>query len=670
MGTTPLSGVAHSFRLYTVGERHGRGIYDSSLALGYRHSSTGRLHEEPSSPTGRASDHRIDPKRKHHRTIQELEEETERMRSIDISPRDKSADHAYAVLEAWMEISKDGHGIRAPRQARGLLYSLEQRHNTVLPTSFYDVVLHAYALSRGGLEAATEAHNLLQHMIQLSRSSKLKYPTIKTWNIVINAWAKSGVKDSGLRAEAILEELNSWNRHLQEHALPLVEPTEVTMVSVIDAWARSRHSKAPERVLSLLDQSVRSGKANSRAFNAVIQTLVQSNRGREAAVKAEEVLRMMLRLAENQPALKPSTRSYSVVINAWAKCESQEAAQRAHDMLTNMVDKYREGMEVEPNDIAFTTCISAWSKCRNVRHAPERAEALLTMLSELYKETGKSEFKPSVRTYNAVIAAWVRASGRCNAVQQGERALEEMKFANPNLVSYNTLLGGMGRRGMGVEALRLLDWLDDEGGDMKPDRISFNSALAALAKDKREGSAEKAETLLRRMEGSEQGADKFSYTTVVDAWARSIDPNKASKAETLLNAMISQCRNGRTQSEPDVFVFTAVIKACLQSPPQTESQADELLSIALRTMEKLDTGRYGKPNHVTYSTLLSTIHMLCSSNERRLSLLKQTFQNCVANGYVSKKVIHALPRELRDHIPSMLPAEWEREVPPRDRKSS
>ena len=123
-----------------------------------------------------------------------------------------------------------------------------------------------------------------------------------------------------------------------------------------------------------------------------------------------------------------------------------------------------------------------------VPHAAREAERLLETLLFFYEETDGPDFRPNDRTGSAVIAAWVLTSDEPQAMKHGTQVLAKMKvFAEPDLVSYNTLLAGMGRRGHGEDALQLLDWLDRRRPELQPNRISFNSTLNALAKDKTYG---------------------------------------------------------------------------------------------------------------------------------------------------------------------------------------
>jgi pentatricopeptide repeat protein len=203
------------------------------------------------------------------------------------------------------------------------------------------------------------------------------------------------------------------------------------------------------------------------------------------------------------------------------------------------VQLYREGGSdgtVKPNAILFTTCIAAWSRAAsNCPHAPERAEHLWEVLNDLYSETGcqDKDFEPSTELGNAVISAWSRCTSRTDSVQCALGALEKLRQASKaDLISYNTVLDAMSKKGLGKEAMDLLKWLESETScgpnGLMPDRVSYNSVLAALSRSNtnRCAAAEEAEKLLRKMEAidgpvqaslsreqqRDRRPDKMSYT--------------------------------------------------------------------------------------------------------------------------------------------------------------
>ena len=224
----------------------------------------------------------------------------------------------------------------------------------------------------------------------------------------------------------------------------------------------------------------------------------------------------------SQYGFAPDTLTYSLVVSAWKQVEKKErrgdAAKRAERIFSSMVLLYRQGRtEVIPNTIVATTCIAAWSHVTQQPEAPEHAERLFRILGDLYIESGGlPEFQPTTTTANAVLSAWSRSHCRTDAVT---RALDFLQTQVPmaDVISYNTVLDAMSKRGLGRQALNLFDAIHNSrtASSIRPDRITHNSVLAALSRDASFSPNETEAFLLQRMAGQDDPRiqpDNVSYT--------------------------------------------------------------------------------------------------------------------------------------------------------------
>ena len=563
----------------------------------------------------------IAKKKKHFWTVEELNMQTQRLleychddddEQSDVTPviekhMNPSSITFFQVLEAWMERSmimadpKPGGGtIDCAERARLVLDAMlpkkwDMVHSVVpnaklgflqylLKKSHYEVVLQAYAVSNGGLPAALRAESLLSQMIQRcetimtatssTRKTRLRppVPTLKTFNIVLNCWAKSNAYEAADRVRAILTFMEEWHdtchayarrNHLLHQYDDGCLPNERSLLCLIEAWTNGRPNEAPEATLGILrevmiatdhrsynptDRRYQNVQLDVAVFNAVIYAWVRSNRGRSAAMQAEDILQMMIQWSQissngsannnrSPPPVQPNTRTYSMIIRAWEECETVEsrgdAAQRAETILMKMVQLYAEGQEsFKPNSLLFTSCIAAWSRAAmNCNDAPDRAERLWELLRKLYTETGYHdvELEPTTQIGNAVISAWSRAIGRPDSVERALGALDILKQeGKDDLISYNTVLDAMSRKGCAQDALALLHWLEgpDSHRSLVPDLVSYNSVLAAFGRSSTTVStqentdasskccnASEAESLLRKMNKlNGLKPDKLSYT--------------------------------------------------------------------------------------------------------------------------------------------------------------
>jgi hypothetical protein len=613
-----------------------------------------------------------------------------------------------------MELAKEEYGLQAATRAQTLLDHMEAA-SFIPKTSFYDVVLQAYAVSGGLQPAADGAQNLLERMLSRCRAYRNvtpddnenphgrprppPEPTAKTFNIVINCWSKSDVPQAGNRAEQVYAAMQTWGRECQSNRLEDDPhsphhyhgclPNSRSLNGVLIAWSKCGHAQAPERAMAILNRALEEQRLevvdavmpNVTTFNAVIDTWVQSNRGREGAAKAEEILKLIIHWNQEKSMrggiLVPDTRSYTAVLNAWARCEAREqtgdAAKRAQDILFSMIRFYHDGVDVKPNLVSFTTCIAAWARC-NDPSAPENAERLFDTLIQLYKESGDSDFEPTAEVGNAAITAWARAVHRPDSTERAIATLEKLKnFAEPDLISYNAVLSAYSKAGMGLKATEMLTWLEaSTETKLQPDIISYNSVLTALAKDREPGSTQQAEALLEKMERlSESGKthvrpNKISFTTVIDAWARSENAGQAWKAYALVTKMVKTYEAGDGSTKPDVFVFSVLMKACARTRgPQKDKHA--ALSMAFDAMKVLETTEFGPPNHIAFLSLMRAVNRLLGNESERVKLLASVFQRCAAGGHVSKQVIAEVQVSGLESLIQQLHPDWIRNVPPRDR---
>jgi hypothetical protein len=640
------------------------------------------------------------------KTLDFLQEETNQLLKVldgsEKSKRPVTSQYCYHLLESWMIQARDHQQLDAARQAQEVLHHLESVSSTALaPTSlFYDMVLQAHALCDGGRPAAEAAQSLLQHMLQNEKAAAA--PTAKTFNIVINAWAKSQVTDAGKEAEKIFQMMETYHRE-QGKNQQSTAPNVRTLTGVMDAWANSGHHDASSRIMVILQHAVgKYNKANPAessmpldlvVFHTVIRALTRTERNRQGAEKAEEVLRMLNELNnetnDENHRLAPTTQIYSLILHAWAQCEAQEhkgdAARRAEDVLGYMVQLYRKGLDVKPNYRSFTTCIAAWANCAQVEpNAPERAERLLQTLLDFYQETQDADLKPDTTAGNAVLTAWSR-SKRPDAPQRTEQALTNLKeFATPDLISYNCLLHAHGVAGNATEALALLEWLETLAGqdqpELLPDVVSYNSVIHALAKSKSREAAVQAEDLLARMEELAVSypnvrPTNVTYTSVVNAWFHSSDPSPASHAYAMFQKLLAahQADPENRDLKPDLFIFVAVLQACAKEQ-EKQSAALEMASNVFDQL--IHHSPSVRPNELVFVSMMEACNHLAYTEKEWIELVQPVFERCCRAGCVSRRVLGVVRRKISSETlqqilgtvdTNSLPPQWSRSIPRRHR---
>ena len=527
----------------------------------------------------------------------------------------------------------------------------------------YNACISAYArcssMSSDGRDVAKRAERLLHRMIYLRKHFQRQdlYPTVLSYNAVINCWSKSGDKSAAKRAETILNYLEDSNN--------LFNPDEYSYSTVIDAWAKQsgRDPKAAEKAEAILTRMENNPDVipNTISYNAVLNSYAKST-SPEAPVRAEALLRRMQFFASkgiNREA-KPDRISYNTVIMAWAKSNEVGAAQSAENLLIELEALYRKGhTEMSPTVFTYNTVIEAWTRSNNPNAV--RGEQVLERLIEVSKKRGlvldsygfnslihayaktgthasavktqellktmddlskfgNNKVRPDLYTYTTIMDA-ICKSDSPDAAEKVEALFLEMLDKvrggdynlRPNTLCYNILLGVYRKSGCKESALKAEEWLnrmemDFKSGNesAKPDVYSYNHVISAWTYSGAEDSAKRAESLLKRMENIGVKINSFSYNGVINAWSKSKRPRKAQKALSILRGMDALYKAGNKDIRPNAYSYTTLLNACAFSCPEDDKLRARILDIALAALQELQGSKYGSPNHVTYGKWYNT----------------------------------------------------------------
>jgi pentatricopeptide repeat protein len=139
-------------------------------------------------------------------------------------------------------------------------------------------------------KAAQFAERMLEIMQHESSSNHRVEPDLVTYNSVINAWSKSGLRDAGEKSQVLLQRMEELG----------LKPDTISFNAAISAWANSNDSSAGQRAELLLQKMSKLGEAghvdakpNTTSFNSAIAAWTNS-RSAFAANKAEAILRRMI----------------------------------------------------------------------------------------------------------------------------------------------------------------------------------------------------------------------------------------------------------------------------------------------------------------------------------------------------------------------------------------
>jgi len=680
------------------------------------------------------------------------------------------------VMEGWSSLhevsTKDG--VLAAESAESLLQSLEDNYDRYSASALdnttdegiswrltpnvacYNFVLHAYAISRGGWNAAVAAQAILERMIQrcnkyatdMQNTSNASIdpppppppePSDRSFNCVINAWSKCRDIESGNRAEEIFRMMEEWDYDCQQHEgnkTPVgkyyngVKPSVRSFSGAIDAWANSGAGvSSTDRVMAILDKMIEKRKEalvkalesddseeiafckpNVIVFNAAINAFAKSGRGIAGAEQAEEIIDKMVALDEsgelgqdgdhddeNNLGLKPNTRSFSTVLDAFSRCAADEikgvdAVSRSEALLERMEELYTVGgYAVKPNHVCFTEVITALARCKGLDDAAERAEALLDKLIELYQASDDDEeMKPTSKTFNSLITAYAR-SKHPDSVDRAQAVFDKLcNFSVPDAASYASLIDAHAKSrksDAGEKALTLLNRMEQDSS-VEADLYPYNSTINALAQSfGSPTAANDAVSLLERMEkGYDEGnenlkPDRFSYTSTLQALAKSSSgPDAGIKARQILDRLIERSKDS-PDSQPDLFAYTTCVNACASVHIDRNTDMNEkrqCLITAIRTFEDLKKEGGGGPNNYAYGAIIKACSRLGADRNERDRLCRALFKECCQAGQLSKMVLmwfkRGSSRELKMEVfgeleenygpegGEIIPQDWTRKV--------
>lgn len=247
----------------------------------------------------------------------------------------------------------------------------------------YNTVIKAWARSNTGKLGARRAQALLNRMGERYRDGTDKdlKPDLRTWNTVITAWAKSGEKFAGKEAENVLRRMNEF--YIAENETHLL-PDIMAYNSVLDAWSKSRASGAPQRAQAILDHlevlAVKkpSLKLDRRTYSTVINAYAKSSEFKKAH-NAVSILNRM------EPAgVTPDVFTYTAVINA---CAFSHRKEKSYDIALEILQRMREpNSEAAPNSITYKTILQA---CTNLfQHNSPKRDKEVERTFEWCKEDG------------------------------------------------------------------------------------------------------------------------------------------------------------------------------------------------------------------------------------------------------------------------------------------
>ena len=257
--------------------------------------------------------------------------------------------------------------------------------------------------------------------------------------------------------------------------------------------------------------------------------------------------------------IKPSYDWYNHILGTWAKSYDLDLAMRKSQEILFGMEAYADNPDQTTSDNNSNRFRQCWAKPNTISY-----NSVLYCLTRDSPDTSQSS-----RDYGI---------GRGRA-KEAEALLQRMKDLyyrtknvdiQPDEVTYGSVLHALAQAGMGNEAERLLDSLeDDERHDaIVPSLTIYNSVLNAWANSTQRNAPHRAEELLERMKilsstGKNPAVepDSISISTVMICHSRSKTKLGAERGEQMLNEAIAMySQSGNTRVKPDSIMFNCAIQ--------------------------------------------------------------------------------------------------------------
>jgi pentatricopeptide repeat protein len=324
-----------------------------------------------------------------------------------------------------------------------LSWMLENQDTSIPPpnSTCFNGLLDAWAKG-GRKDAGTRAEQVLEWMQQLHDTQGLDTrPTEYSYNICINAWARTPGPQSPVHAEAILRRMIDLHESGSE-----IGPSEPAFTSVMNAWANSERNDAPERVAAILH--VMEGMAvtnNSSSVNAIPYTILIKAWGRLASRSAprkkqecaDKILGVISHMEER--GTTPTAPTHNAIIVALHDVWS------THGLFyfLELEEKFRDGL-VEMNTRTFNCGLNAIA----TMNKPDQAEQAMTVLQRMYQYAEKNKnVRPDETTFNIILKVLSKSRSKDAALKANQLLLEmdDMPAVKPTYISYLTCIMAWGR---------------------------------------------------------------------------------------------------------------------------------------------------------------------------------------------------------------------------------
>lgn len=365
---------------------------------------------------------------------------------------------------------------------------------------------------------------------------------------------------------------------VEKMLLERVEEADVISFNlVLSAYARQRTWVAARRadhLLRILLKNSRLGDcADTYSYSAVLTAYARSGGRRQAALRAQELLRQM----QVSSGIRIDTDiCHNAVMNCWSVSGDTDAGRRAGVLLTQLEDNQRKGQYPRATRFSYNSCLKALARSNGAAEARRLLDRMKSLDESL---------QPDKISFATTIDAYCRsaASNLTLSVAEVESMLIEMETScdsnpsvRPDIVVYTAVLSLFAKADVDTDRAMALVQRMKVYAREEPNTPFLNTLIHLFAK---RGKASQAYALLESMKAKDM-ADKFSYTSAISAMANVGNATAAMKLFDELNACYESTKKSSDRFLPTERTFCSVFFSLANSKDRKNipiSQVDRLL---------------------------------------------------------------------------------------------
>ena len=498
---------------------------------------------------------------------------------------------------------REAHELLRGRVKKSIAASQNCRELEVPLVSSFTTIINGYARTSEPDKARNVIKWMMSFQEKLHSSShrsprvggkiaSVPPPNLNCFNGLLHAYAMAGAKNAGFKAEQTL----TWMEEICESMDLDIRPNDTTYNICINAWARSKHPDAPIRAENLLRQLVDLGESgrqiepSEEAFTTVMNAWVNSidssgcsKRLKRATDRVNGIINLMERISENSHRLSLSVVPYTVLMKSWeirAQKLDGTGKQKCGDEILKVLERMR-ARGVPPTTEVYNSILTTLAQI-----SPMSAVFYFLELEQLYRN---GIINMDTRTFNCGLNA-IAVLNRPDAVGRATDILKRMFEYHesdpsilPSTLTFNIILKVLSRSTShtpesAAKAQNLLSEMDAMPS-VTPDFISYVTCILAWGRSHEKDKIERVVNLLHRfistMKDQQGRNDKSSisvFNAVFSVCHHNLTPEYREEAVRASRLAMSELR--RTKGlNPDQKTYESFFKVMKEATQEVVSSS-------------------------------------------------------------------------------------------------